>query len=111
MAQLADDTIAELEAMKSEIIHLSSETVKYDGELQAAKQALQQLTTALEVTHPSSKLVCFSFAHLSRMCLGSICGATRAAHVELQARQMRCHPCSKCSAPAKTHEAPVQRSG
>lgn len=51
MAQLADDTIAELEAMKSENIHLSSETVKYDGELQAAKQALQQLTTALEVIH------------------------------------------------------------
>lgn len=49
LVQLADDTIAELEAMKSENIHLSSEAVKYDGEVQAAKQALEQLTTALEV--------------------------------------------------------------
>lgn len=47
--QLADDTVAELEAMRAENIHLSSEAVMHDGELQACKQALADLTTALEV--------------------------------------------------------------
>ncbi len=41
--------MAELEAMRAENIHLSSEAVMHDGELQARKQALAKLTTALEV--------------------------------------------------------------
>lgn len=95
MTQLADDTIAELEAMKSENIHLSSETVKYDGELQAAKQALQQLTAALEVIHSQSELRCFCHAHLSRMCLWQ--------HVP-------CHPCSIYRASGKTDAvSPLQQ--
>ena len=49
VAQLADDTIAELEALKSENIPLSSEAVMHDGELQACKLALAKLTDALEV--------------------------------------------------------------
>ena len=49
MLQLADDSVAELEAMRAENIHLSSEAVMHDGELQACKQALAKLTTALEV--------------------------------------------------------------
>ena len=49
MMHLADDTIAELEAMRTENIHLSSEAVMHDGELQACKQALAKLTAVLEV--------------------------------------------------------------
>ncbi len=47
--QLADDTVAELEAMRTENIQLSSEAVVHDGELQACKHALAKLTSRLEV--------------------------------------------------------------
>ena len=72
MAQLADDTIAELEAMKTENIHLSSEAVMHDGELQACKLALTKLTDALEVG-PSFSLSAERFllstsAHLIHAC-------------------------------------------
>ena len=75
MAQLADDTIAELEAMKTENIHLSSEAVMHDGELQACKLALAKLTDALEVVPTfslpadhlrritSAHLMCASYEH------------------------------------------------
>ena len=52
--QLADDTVAELEAMRTENIQLSSKAVVHDGELQACKQALAKLTSLLEVRHTTA---------------------------------------------------------
>lgn len=49
LAALADDTLAELEAMRTENIALSTGAVLQDGELQAHRAALAKLTNALEV--------------------------------------------------------------
>ena len=52
LAALADDTIAELEAMTSENIHLSSGAVVHEEERQSFKRALAKLTGALQAgTH------------------------------------------------------------
>ena len=50
LAALADDTIAELEAMKSENIHLSSGAVMHEEERQSFKSALAKLAGALQAS-------------------------------------------------------------
>ena len=50
LAALADDTIAELEAMKSENIHLSSGAVMHEEERQSFKGALAKLTGLIQAS-------------------------------------------------------------
>ncbi len=50
LAALADDSIAELEAMKSENIHLSSGAVMHEEERQSFKSALAKLKGALQAS-------------------------------------------------------------
>ena len=50
LAALADDTIVELEAMKSENIHLSSDAVIHEEERQFLKSAVAKLTAALQAS-------------------------------------------------------------
>ena len=57
LAALADDSIAELEAMKSENIHLSSGAVMHEEERQSFRSALAKLAGALQAsTHALCKL-------------------------------------------------------